>query len=186
MPRLFLPKISWFLNLTIQEEEEKEQQQREQEQDANTTAATAPARLNKRKYALIIGSHCWDIVFPNKGGRNFEQHLQAVQEMLTALRATFSRDQVDIYWHSGFALQLHVANQPGWEQRDPLKYMSWNRSLDLWQRQEKVLNSVGGITRLDFLHATYLSADYYISNDARHVRPELNRHMLQWYYPNAK
>jgi hypothetical protein len=30
---------------------------------------------------------------------------------------------VDIYWHSGISLHLHVAGEEAWEDRKPLKYM---------------------------------------------------------------
>jgi hypothetical protein len=57
MNRKFLPKIAWFLNLTMFED---------------------PNPLEHR-YALMIGSACWDIVFPEKSGPSFKEHLRASQ-----------------------------------------------------------------------------------------------------------
>jgi len=164
MKRLFLPKIQWFANLTMHEDENP----------------------SEHRYALMIGSLCWDIVFPEHSGPDFIHHLTALRYMLKQLKYTFGpMGNVDIYWHSGYALQLYVAGQEdGWFDRRPLKYMSYHRSFDLYRRQVELLELVGNVTLLDFMHTTYLCGHHYIRGDARHTMPELNRRVLTYYYPN--
>ena len=159
MPRVFLPKISWFLNQTIQEEG------------------------SQKPHALLIGSACWDIVWPHGAGPHFKKHLRALKKMLETLKQHFANANVDIYWHSGYALQLHVAGGQGWETRNPLRYMSYSRSQELYEKQQQLLTEIGGITTLEFMEATYLSADLYNYLDARHIGPKLSERMLGWYYP---
>ncbi|CAJ1926221.1 unnamed protein product [Cylindrotheca closterium] len=164
MKRLFLPKIQWFANLTMYEDDNP----------------------FENRYALMIGSACWDIVFPENSGPEFNNHLTALRYMLKQLKYTFGpMGNVDIYWHSGLALQLYVAGQEGgWFDRRPLKYMSYHRSFDLYRKQVELLKHVGNITLLDFMHASYLSGHQYIRGDARHVMPLLNRILLTYYYPS--
>lgn len=171
MQNKFLPKIAWFLNLTMIEDNNK--------------------KKKKNKYALMIGSACWDIVFPERSGPHFRDHLKAVKYMLTELKRTTFQDNVDIFWHSGFAIHVHVAGEEEWEHRQPLKYMSYSRSVELYQKQKEVLEEVGGgggdgkttIRLLDFMHATYLSGDHYMKGDARHAQAGLSRKLLYYYYP---
>jgi hypothetical protein len=33
----------------------------------------------EHRYALMIGSACWDIVFPEKSGPSFKEHLRALR-----------------------------------------------------------------------------------------------------------
>ncbi|KAL3927472.1 MAG: hypothetical protein SGBAC_013074 [Bacillariaceae sp.] len=164
MRRLFLPKIQWFVNSTIYEDENPSQ----------------------HRYALMIGSACWDVVFPEQSGPDFVHHLTAMRFMLKQLKYAFGpMGNVDLYWHSGFALQLYVAGQEdGWFDRRPLKYMSYHRSFDLYRKQVELLKLVGNITLLDFMHTTYLCGHEYIRGDARHTMPLLNRRLLTYYYPN--
>ncbi len=81
MNRKFLPKIAWFLNLTMFKD---------------------PNPL-EHWYALMIGSACWDIVFPEQSGPSFKEHLRALRYMLVELKKIFDpMGNVDVYWHSGF------------------------------------------------------------------------------------
>eukprot|EP00548_Thalassiothrix_antarctica_P011251 CAMPEP_0194161634 /NCGR_PEP_ID=MMETSP0152-20130528/79051_1 /TAXON_ID=1049557 /ORGANISM="Thalassiothrix antarctica, Strain L6-D1" /LENGTH=171 /DNA_ID=CAMNT_0038871443 /DNA_START=428 /DNA_END=943 /DNA_ORIENTATION=- len=140
------------------------------------------------RYALMIGSACWDIVFPERVGPAFQNHLRAMRHMLDKLKATFKvglGGNVDIYWHSGFSLHLHVAAQKtGYENSKSLKYMSYFRSQYLYGKQVELLKEVGNITLLDFMHTTYLSGHHYRLGDARHAMPHLNQRLLYYYYPH--
>lgn len=163
--RLFLPKIQWFVNQTMHED----------------------ADPSKHQYALMLGSHCWDIVFPQNSGPAFQNHLKSVRYLLIQLKYTFGPlGNVDFYWHSGVALHLYVAGlEDGWFDRTPLKYMSYYRSFELYRKQVQALKQVGNVTLLDFMHTTYLSGHQYIGGDARHAMPKLNRQLLASYYPNT-
>lgn len=162
---VFLPKIVWYLNGTISNGE--------QENDSQG-----------KKYALLIGSACWDIVFGRQAGVHFRFHLQAVKELLTSLQKQFPF--VDIYWHSGYALHIHIPGMfRGWEDLgDALKYMSFSRSQFLYNKQKNLISNFPNITILDFMDATYLSANHYRFGDARHIKPKFSRLLLEWYYPN--
>ena len=168
MKQRFLPKILWYLNETIHQES----------QDVIGT--------KDNRYALLLGSACWDIVFGKKAGRNFGLHIWSLEEMLTSIQDQFP--SVDVYWHSGYALHIHVAGMmEGWEDREPLKYMSFSRSQLLYKKQMDLINkrlAKSHTTVLDFMDATYLLAEYYKEGDARHVQPDVSRLLLGWYYPN--
>jgi hypothetical protein len=166
MNQKFLPKIAWFLNLTMFED---------------------PNPLEHR-YALMIGSACWDIVFPENSGPNFKEHLRALRYMLVELKKIFDpMGNVDIYWHSGFSLHLHIAGEEeAWEDRKPIKYMSYSRSEYLYRRQMQLLEEVGNVRLLDFMEATYLSGDHYMRGDARHAQAGLARKLFYYYYPQRK
>eukprot|EP00980_Cylindrotheca_fusiformis_P030019 scaffold24203_cov127-Cylindrotheca_fusiformis.AAC.1 len=193
MKRKFLPKIEWFVNLSMNEYEQEQQQQYDLPSSFNETHHRHGRR--RRRYALILGSACWDIVSPAQSGPEFRDHLRSMKYMLIELKKTFDPMivvDVDIYWHSGLALHLHVAGEEqGWETRTPLKYMSYSRSFDLYEKQKQILKELmvmGGneVQLLDLMHASYLSADHYMKGDARHADASLSRKLFFYYYPKRK
>jgi len=71
-----------------------------------------------------------------------------------------------------------------------LRYMSASRSKYIYELQKQVVLEVKKLKQqqqqiffLDLYEATYLSADWLFPSDGRHYRPDLNRYMLQWFYP---
>ena len=176
--RLFLSKSHWFLNETIQEEEEILR---------SHSIANNKIKDRNASIAILYGSHTWDIVFGDQGrgvGLNYERHLGACRTLITTTKQLFPR--VDIYWHSGYALHVHISDDSKtrntWFTRDPLKYMSWSRSVELHKMQLQLMNELN-VPVLFFLEATYLAAEHYLFLDSRHINAELSRKMLDWYYP---
>ena len=154
--KFFLNKSHWFLNLTIQEE------------GANASIA------------IILGSATWDIVFGDRVGPNYKNHLSACTILINSIQREFP--EVDIYWHSGYALQLHVSSSPGWYERGPLKYMSYSRSVELYELQIELMKRLD-IPVLQFMEATYLASEFYGNSDSRHIHRVLAKKILGWYYP---
>ena len=176
--RLFLSKSHWFLNETIQEEEEILY---------NISIANNQIKDRNASIAILYGSHTWDLVFGDQGrgvGPNYERHLGACRTLITTTQQRFP--QVDIYWHSGYALQLHISDDSNtrkqWFTRDPLKYMSWSRSVELHELQLQLMDELN-VPVLFFLEATYLAAEHYAFLDSRHIGATLSRKLLDWYYP---
>jgi hypothetical protein len=66
-----------------------------------------------------------------------------------------------------------------------IRYMSASRSWYLYHLQKNIMKSLH-VPFLDLYEATYLSSDQLYPSDGRHYRPDLNRKMIGWFFPNKK
>lgn len=170
----------------------------------NTTgpAAVANEKCLLRR-AVMVGSGLWDILDSKdavQGATNpdYEDHRRACRDYIRRLR----RDYPDVYllWKSPTAVHIHVVNlerlvvskmgEAALFGIERLRYMSASRSKRVYEIQKQVVfeeqQSDDRLFFLDLYEASYLSADWLFPSDGRHYRPDLNRYMLQWFYPSSQ
>ena len=152
--------------------------------------------------AVMVGSGLWDILDSNdsiQGSTNpdYEDHRQACRDYLRRLRQEYP--DVTILWKSPTAVHIHVVNlerlvvsemgEAALFGIERLRYMSASRSKRVYDIQKQVVleqqQRDDNLVFLDLYEATYLSADWLFPSDGRHYRPDLNRYMLQWFYPSS-
>lgn len=164
----FLQDARRFLNQTLWE--------LQQEQNSSN---------NKKRIAYVVGSSTWDIVFGVRHGRDYKDHLRGCEDLVRRLVDEYGRGGVvDVYWFSGLALHVHKARSlSDWESVEPLKYMSYSRSLDLYRKQMALMERLG-VAVVDFFEASFLSAEFMPWGDARHYESGFYTSAMNWLYPH--
>ena len=193
--------VSQFIELL---KEGNRSQLRSPEDDNNNGTAVTTTTIAKKylRRAVMVGSGLWDILDSNdsvQGSTNpdYADHRQACRDYLRRLRQEYP--DVTILWKSPTAVHIHVVNlerlvvsemgEAALFGIERLRYMSASRSKRVYEIQKQVVleeqQHDNNLVFLDLYEATYLSADWLFPSDGRHYRPDLNRYMLQWFYPSS-
>ena len=165
------------------------------------------SKNSSQNVAIMLGSCLWDILDSKdtvQGATKYDDHRQACIQLIRHVRQAYPN--ATLLWKSPTAVHIHVVDlermvvsrigQAALFGLERLRYMSASRSKLVYgiqkqivmqeQRQQSLKKNVGDnppILFLDLYEATYLSADWLFPSDGRHYRPDLNRLMLQWFYP---
>jgi hypothetical protein len=147
--------------------------------------------------ALLVGSSIWDVLsskmdnaktLADSQSTDFEDHLKACKHFITSVRQRYRN--VDLLWKSPTAMHIHVVlgdpsesanNEDRTALLNRVRYMSSSRMTQLYRLQQQVMLELK-VPFLDIYGATYLSAAWTFPGDGRHYLPELNKHLLEWYY----
>ncbi|CAB9522725.1 expressed unknown protein [Seminavis robusta] len=152
-----------------------------------------------RRRAVMIGSAMWDILDSKDTlqGTDYKDHQQACRNYVRAIRQRYP--DVTILWKSPTAVHIHAVDldrlvvskigEAALFGIERIRYMSASRSSYLYNVQKALIleeqQHDDKLLFLDLYEATYLSADWLFPSDGRHYRPDLNRLMLQWFYPST-
>jgi protein-tyrosine-phosphatase len=149
--------------------------------------------------AVMVGSAMWDILDSKDTlqGTQYKDHQEACRTLIRKIRLSYP--DVNILWKSPTAVHIHVVDldrmvvsnmgEAALFGIERIRYMSSSRSKYLYDIQEALVmdeqrrHGIDAVTFLDLYEATLLSADWLFPSDGRHYRPDLNRLMLQWFYP---
>jgi len=148
---------------------------------------------DRKGVALIVGSCLWDVLGSEDTlqGSDYADHAEACRTYLQGIRERYPH--VTVFWKSPSAVHVHVVDLDRVIQHDKeaaslfgtnrLRHMSASRSKHLYTLQKEIMKELD-VPVLDVYEATYLSSDMLYPSDGRHYRPDLNRIMLSWFYPN--
>jgi hypothetical protein len=151
--------------------------------------------------AVMVGSAMWDILDSKDTlqGTQYKDHEEACRILINQIRLRYP--DVNILWKSPTAVHIHVVDldrlvvskigEAALFGIERIRYMSSSRSKYLYDIQKALVmdeqrrHGTDAIAFLDLYEATFLSADWLFPSDGRHYRPDLNRLILQWFYPGV-
>ena len=123
---------------------------------------------------------------------NWQSHVAMRRKALTistvwavcyvTLYVSLSLNGAYIMKYSSVAIQIHVGKSKHWMDRHPLKYMSYSRSLELYELQMELMKKLN-IPVVDAFQTSYLSAEHMPPGDARHYLKIMYQKVLMAYYP---
>lgn len=134
--------------------------------------------------AFIIGHFVFEILAGENGEHadDFDDHCHAIRQYIGKLREAASlHNNIDIFWKSGSAMQLHAVSGKGWFKIGRVKYLSSSRARHLYEIQRELMADLQ-IPVLDVYEFTYLSADWLKEGDGRHYQPELTQRLVSQFY----
>jgi hypothetical protein len=135
------------------------------------------------KIALLLGSSTWDIIEDFIGqGTTFDDHAEALRQLIPALRSEYPR--AVIHWRMPSAMHIHripplCLLQYDCNQR--IRYISTSRTEHLYRRQLEVVTELN-VTKVDFYEAYYAAAHMSLPGDGRHYNEEFNKMVMDWMY----
>jgi len=149
------------------------------------SALAAMKRIGKNQTtAFLIGHFVFEILAGEHGEHadDFADHCHAIRHYIDKLREAASlHNNVDVFWKSGSAMQLHAVSGKSWFTIDRVNYMSSSRARHLYEIQRDLMLDLQ-IPVLDVYEFTYLSADWLKEGDGRHYQPELTQKLVSQFY----
>ncbi|GFH48941.1 hypothetical protein CTEN210_05417 [Chaetoceros tenuissimus] len=136
---------------------------------------------------IVLGSAAWDILTnDNIQGESFKDHLNSCRYLITRLREKYPGRRV--FWKSPSALHMHRVNctNAGYDYQnclDSTRYLSQSRARELHYKQKSLMKELG-VPYLDLFETYQLSAFYTVNDDGRHAKNDLNKMIINWFYPH--